>query len=62
MGYVEGTSLADQVSEGPLDPREAADLIRKVAQAVAYAHSEGVVHRDLKPANVLLDAHGTSRA
>jgi serine/threonine protein kinase/WD40 repeat protein/tetratricopeptide (TPR) repeat protein len=55
MGYVEGASLAERIKDGPLNPREAAELIRKVTQAVAYAHEQGVVHRDLKPANVLLD-------
>ncbi len=61
MALVEGESLARKVAEGPLPPREAAGLIRKVAEAVAYAHVEGVVHRDLKPANVLLDKDGEPR-
>jgi eukaryotic-like serine/threonine-protein kinase len=56
MGFVEGTSLAAKVAEGPLPPREAADLIRQVAEAIQYAHEKGVIHRDLKPANVLLDS------
>jgi eukaryotic-like serine/threonine-protein kinase len=58
IGFVEGTSLAAKVSDGPLPPREAASLTMKVAQAVQFAHEKGVIHRDLKPANVLLDAHG----
>ncbi len=61
MALVEGESLARKVAEKPLPPREAAGLIRKVAEAVAYAHVEGVVHRDLKPANVLLDKDGEPR-
>src|SRR5262249_14816531 len=39
----------------------AAELTRKVAEAVAYAHVEGVVHRDLKPANILIDKSGQPR-
>ena len=54
MGFVDGESLSSRLSDGPLPPREAAELIRKVAEAVQYAHDQGVIHRDLKPANVLL--------
>jgi serine/threonine protein kinase len=62
MGFVEGRSLADEVAEGPLPPREAAELTKRVAEAVAYAHEHGVIHRDLKPANVLLKESQGSRA
>jgi tetratricopeptide (TPR) repeat protein len=61
MGFVEGRSLAKRVTDGPLPPREAADLTRKVAEAIAYAHEHGVIHRDLKPGNILLDTHGQPR-
>jgi WD40 repeat protein/tRNA A-37 threonylcarbamoyl transferase component Bud32 len=58
MGLVEGPSLAARVRERPLPPREAAGLMRQVAEAVAYAHGRGIIHRDLKPGNVLLDRDG----
>jgi serine/threonine protein kinase len=58
MGFIEGQSLADRISRGPLPPREATEMARKIAEAIAYAHSKGVIHRDLKPANVLLDTNG----
>lgn len=61
MGFVEGQSLAGRAKDGPLPPREAAEIVKKVAEAVAYAHEKGVIHRDLKPANVLLDANGEPR-
>jgi serine/threonine protein kinase len=54
MGYVEGQSLAEKLSQGPLPPREAAEILLRVAEAVEYAHRHGVIHRDLKPANILL--------
>ena len=61
MGFVEGQSLAATVANGPLPPREAAELAREVAEAVQYAHQHGIIHRDLKPGNVLLDAQGRPR-
>jgi serine/threonine-protein kinase len=58
MGYIEGTSLQGKLAAGPMPPKDAARLVSKIAKAVAYAHSKGVIHRDLKPANVLLDQNG----
>jgi eukaryotic-like serine/threonine-protein kinase len=54
LELVEGPSLAENLTAGPLEPREAAGLIAILARAVTHAHSRGIVHRDLKPANVLL--------
>ena len=61
MGFVEGESLAEKITDGPLPPRDAAEIIRQVSEAIAYAHQQGVIHRDLKPANVLIDRHGQPR-
>lgn len=58
MAFVEGRSLAHTIQDGPLPPRQAAGIVKKVAEAVAYAHGKGVIHRDLKPANVLIDCRG----
>jgi eukaryotic-like serine/threonine-protein kinase len=58
MGYVHGGSLTACVKDGPLPPRDAAELVRKIAEAVAYAHHHGIIHRDLKPGNVMLDPDG----
>jgi serine/threonine protein kinase/WD40 repeat protein len=61
MGYVEGQSLATRIAQGPLPAREAAELLRNVAEAVQYAHDQGVIHRDLKPGNILLDRQDKPR-
>jgi WD40 repeat protein len=58
MAFVDGTSLAERLREGPLDPREAARLVRDLAATIQFAHDNGVVHRDLKPGNVLIDKSG----
>jgi hypothetical protein len=58
MQFVEGTTLAKRLLEGPLPDREAAALAAKVADAVQAAHARGVLHRDLKPSNILIDASG----
>jgi WD40 repeat protein len=54
MGFIEGESLARRITDGPLAPRPAAEIVRSVANAIQYAHDQGVIHRDLKPANILV--------
>ena len=61
MGYVDGQSLAARLAEGPLPPKEAAELVATVAEAVEYAHRQGVIHRDIKPSNILIDSKGRPR-
>ena len=56
--FVQGTTLASRLAGGPLSPRQAAELVAAVADALDYAHGRGVIHRDIKPANILLDAEG----
>lgn len=61
MGFIEGQSLAEKLARGPLPPREAAELVKEVAEAISYAHQRGVIHRDLKPGNILVDQEGQPR-
>jgi hypothetical protein len=61
MEFAEGGSLAEKIAGKPQPPREAAQLVRTLAEAMSYAHGEGVVHRDLKPANVVLTADDTPK-
>ena len=61
MEFVAGERLDEYVKRVHLGPREIADLIRRIAQAIAYAHRRGVIHRDLKPGNILIDKEGSPR-
>ena len=55
MELVTGGELFERlVRQGPYSEKEASRLMRQMAQAIAWLHSQGVVHRDLKPENLLL--------
>lgn len=56
MEYAEGGNLAQFVKSTALSSREAVAMLIMLADAVHYAHTQGVVHRDLKPANILLQS------
>jgi Flp pilus assembly protein TadD/TolB-like protein len=58
MEFVQGETLAQVVSRGPLPTEQVLSIARQVADALAEAHAHGVIHRDLKPANVMLTAGG----
>jgi len=57
MPYVEGESLRHRlIRQKRLPVADAITIARDVADALAYAHSQGIVHRDIKPENILLEA------
>ena len=61
MPYVRGRSLRDRLKrEGRLPVADALRITREVAQALGYAHREGVIHRDVKPENILLTDDGVT--
>lgn len=55
MEYLEGVSLKECVRDSDLSLCQSVEILKQVAQAVAYAHQEGVIHRDLKPANIMIE-------
>ena len=59
LELVEGPTLADRISKGPIPLDEALPIAKQIAEALEEAHEQGVIHRDLKPANVKVKADGT---
>ena len=58
MEYLQGASLETELRQQQLTFSQIAELVAELADAVHYAHKEGVVHRDLKPSNIIFNAHG----
>lgn len=58
LEYIDGEMLSDRIARSPVPIRESVKMIRKLADALAYAHSRGVIHRDIKPENIILDENG----
>lgn len=56
MKYVEGRTLEEHVAGTSL--RERAQLLERIAEPLAFAHSLGIIHRDLKPSNIMIGAFG----
>jgi WD40 repeat protein len=61
LEFVGGGTLAARLSGAPQPPRQAAQIGRTLALAIAAAHDRGIVHRDLKPSNVLLAEDGAPK-
>ena len=59
LELVEGPTLADRISKGPIPVDEALPIAKQIAEALEAAHEAGVIHRDLKPANIKVREDGT---
>ena len=58
MAYLEGRTLEQQISEGPLRIEDALDIGTQIAKGLQKAHGKGIYHRDIKPTNLILVDEG----
>jgi eukaryotic-like serine/threonine-protein kinase len=58
MEHLQGQTLADRLTKGPLPLEQALTTATEIADALAAAHRQGIIHRDLKPGNVMLTKTG----
>ena len=58
MRFIEGDTLKRYMTGKPMAPAEVLRLLRPVAEALAYAHAQGVLHRDIKPSNIMVTKEG----
>jgi eukaryotic-like serine/threonine-protein kinase len=61
LELVDGPTLADRISQGPIPLDEALPMARQIAEALEAAHEQGIIHRDLTPANIKLRPDGTAK-
>jgi serine/threonine protein kinase len=59
MELVDGPTLADRITQGPIPLDEALPIAKQIADALGAAHEQGIIHRDLKPANIKVRPDGT---
>lgn len=58
MAYLQGGTLSDRIKQGPMSLSEVLAITSQIADALDFAHNQGIIHRDIKPSNVMLDKQG----
>ncbi|MEF2291587.1 Stk1 family PASTA domain-containing Ser/Thr kinase [Virgibacillus dokdonensis] len=59
MEYVKGMTLKEYIqNKGPIEIKEALDIMGQITSAISHAHENDIVHRDIKPQNILVDTNG----
>ncbi|WP_372371162.1 protein kinase [Candidatus Uabimicrobium sp. HlEnr_7] len=58
MDCIEGSSLKEIIKSKKLNLHKGLAIMKKVSEAMYYAHQNGIIHRDLKPANIMIDKKG----
>ena len=58
MEFIDGQSLKEKMSEGPLKAEEALGIVLQIAEGLSEAHQKGIIHRDIKSANIMVSEKG----
>lgn len=58
MAYLQGGTLSDRIAQGPMSLSEVLSITAQIADALDFAHHQGIIHRDVKPSNIMLDKQG----
>jgi serine/threonine protein kinase len=60
MPFIKGDSLQNRIEQGRINKKERERWIEQIADALMFAHKNGIVHRDVKPSNVMIDKSGNA--
>ena len=58
MPFIKGVSLQERLERGRISKKERERWITQIANALIFAHNQGIIHRDVKPSNVMIDKSG----